>query len=229
MWLVAGLGNPGAEYAGTRHNIGLVAAKLIVSRYSLIIDRSVSHSTSPSGSIGGQQALVLCPTVYMNDSGSAVSAAMEDGDIDPQTLLVIHDDIALRLGQVRIKFGGSSAGHNGLKSIDNCIGDKYWRIRVGVGHPGCSAGVVDHVLGKFPKEEEALINQVLDRLVDALPLHLAGNTEEFRQAFATLPPQSANRQMIPDLSSPSTELREQAVRSTASHPYGRPKEARERD
>src|SRR5437660_7990791 len=165
MRLIVGLGNPGSRYARNRHNIGFMAAEAIARRYGFPAFRSRFKGELSEGVIGGQRRLLLCPQTFMNASGESVLAAMRFYKIGPAEIVVIHDELDLRPGKVRVKRGGGNAGHNGLRSIDAMIGPDYWRIRIGIGHPGVRELVHPYVLQNFTEDEARLI---VAPLLDAL-------------------------------------------------------------
>jgi PTH1 family peptidyl-tRNA hydrolase len=165
MRLVVGLGNPGSRYARNRHNIGFMAAAAIARRYGFPAFRSRFKGELSEGVIAGQRRLLLLPQTFMNASGESVLAAMSFYKIPPGEIVVIHDELDLRPGKVRVKRGGGNAGHNGLRSIDAMIGPDYWRIRIGIGHPGVRELVHPYVLMNFTAEE---MRQWVEKLVDAV-------------------------------------------------------------
>jgi len=179
MWLIVGLGNPGPTYAGNRHNIGFLAVDEIVRRHSFGPMRARFHGLCAEGSVTGEKVLALCPMTYMNDSGQAVQAAMQFFKLAPARLLVIHDEIDLPLGKVRVKKGGSAGGHNGLRSIDAHIGPDYWRLRLGVGHPGQRDLVRHYVLQDFAKEERASVASLLSVIAETLPTFFSAGENSF--------------------------------------------------
>src|SRR5262249_39433528 len=140
--------------AANRHNIGFMAADAIVRRHGLGPWRSRFHGLVAEGTIGGEKIIVLKPETYMNDSGRGATAATQFYKIDPEAMIVIHDEIDLLPGKVRVKQGGGSGGHNGLRSLDAHLGPMYWRVRLGVGHPGMAELVRPYVLQNFAKEEQ---------------------------------------------------------------------------
>lgn len=169
MFLVAGLGNPGAEYANTRHNIGFMAVDEIHDRYKFSPFKNKFDALVAEGHIGGEKVLLLKPQTYMNLSGNAVVKAALFYKILPENIIVIHDDIDLATGQMKAKCGGGAGGHNGLKSIDSHITPAYNRIRIGVGHPvGKGPEVADYVLGHFAKNEQPIIEKCIETAPDAV-------------------------------------------------------------
>jgi peptidyl-tRNA hydrolase, PTH1 family len=185
MRLVVGLGNPGARYARNRHNVGFMAADAIGRHYGFSAWRSRFKGELAEGTIGGERRLLLKPQTFMNDSGDAVLAAMSFYKIRPEDIAVIHDEIDLRPGKLRVKRGGGTAGHNGLRSIDALIGPDFWRVRIGVGHPGVKELVQPYVLQNFPAEELRLwVEPVIEAVAETMPLLLAGTPDAFMSEVA---------------------------------------------
>jgi PTH1 family peptidyl-tRNA hydrolase len=177
--LLVGLGNPGPEYEATRHNAGFwwldAAARKLGA--TLAPQRSyfglAAKADTPQGAVW-----LLQPMTYMNLSGKSVAALARFFKIEPGEILVVHDELDLMPGQAKIKFGGGHAGHNGLRDIHAQLGSAdYWRLRLGIGHPGVKAEVVDYVLRKPAAEQRELIGQVIDRSIESLDLLLAGDME----------------------------------------------------
>jgi len=179
MRLIVGLGNPGPRYAGNRHNIGFMAADAIVRRYSFGPIKERFHGLAAEGTIEGEKVLALAPQTFMNDSGRAVQAALQFYKLQPEDVIVIYDEIDLPLGKVRVKRNGGAGGHNGIRSIDAHIGPDYWRVRIGVDHPGQKELVKAYVLMDFFKEEHADVQAVLEAVTDAIPLMIAGEDGRF--------------------------------------------------
>jgi len=191
MLLVVGLGNPGAEYANNRHNIGFMAVDEIVRRHGFSAFRkSKFHGEVAEGNLDGEKVLVLKPMTYMNDSGRSVQAAMTFYKVAPEDVLVIHDEIDLAGGRVRVKRGGGHAGHNGLRSIHAHVGADYARVRLGVGHPGEKDKVAGHVLKDFAKAERDWVDRVIDGVAANFPRLAAGDDGGFmtKVAEAVNPP-----------------------------------------
>ncbi|MDX2096049.1 MAG: aminoacyl-tRNA hydrolase [Alphaproteobacteria bacterium] len=203
MWLIAGLGNPGPEYARTRHNIGFMAIDALAGPAHF---SSKFHGESASLSIEGEKIILLKPMTYMNHSGRAVQAAMAFYKIPPAQLIVIHDELDLPLGKLRIKQGGGANGHNGLKDIDACIGPDYWRIRLGIGHPGDKSRVHDHVLSRFGDAEMAQAGRVNAALAAQFPLFWQRSPEVLasKLALALAPPKPEKPVDTPPIA-PKTE------------------------
>lgn len=189
MRLVVGLGNPGARYARNRHNIGFMTAEAVARRHGFPAFRSRFKGELAEGSIAGQRRLILCPQTFMNASGEAVLAAMSFYKMPPGDIVVIHDELDLRPGKVRVKRGGGNAGHNGLRSIDAMIGPDYWRIRMGIGHPGIRELVQPYVLQNFTAEEaREWVVPLLDAVAETIPLLLDGQPDAFMSEVARLAP-----------------------------------------
>ncbi len=168
MWLVVGLGNPGGEYAGTRHNVGYEVVDILAERHHIPVRKRTLRSVLGDGTIEGQRVMLARPMTYMNLSGEAVGAITRMYRIPPEQVIVVVDDINLPLGALRLRLKGSSGGHNGLDSIEHHLHTRdYPRIRIGVGgaRPG---GMVDHVLGRFRREEREAIADALQRAADAV-------------------------------------------------------------
>ncbi len=190
MRLVVGLGNPGPRYAGNRHNVGFMAVDEIARRYSFVPFKSRFQALFSDGPIGPARVMVLKPLTYMNESGRAVGEATRFHKLTPSEVLVVHDEIDLAAGKVKVKQDGGNAGHNGLRSIDAHIGPDYWRLRIGVGHPGDKRLVHPHVLSDFTPEDAAWLEKTLGAIAEALPLLVSGDDGRFmtRVAFLTKPP-----------------------------------------
>ncbi len=169
MLLIAGLGNPGPKYDRNRHNIGFMAVDEIVRRHSFAVWRARFQSLVAEGEIEGRKALAMKPMTFMNESGRAVGEALRFYKLSPPDVIVLHDELDLMLGKIRVKRGGGHAGHNGLRSIDAHIGDDFWRVRMGIGHPGDKEKVHGHVLSDFAKPEQPLV----DRMVEGVAMHFS--------------------------------------------------------
>ena len=190
MHLIVGLGNPGREYVNSRHNIGFRAADAIAARYHLSAPRSRFQGLVQEGVIDGAKVIVLKPNTFMNESGRSVGEAVRFYKLDLAAVTVLHDEMDLAAGKVRVKRGGGSAGHNGIRSIDAHLGKDYRRVRIGVGHPGDKDRVHGHVLGNFAKADAKWVDPLLDALADAVPDLLRDDAGEFmnRIAIAIRPP-----------------------------------------
>ncbi|HLF59427.1 MAG TPA: aminoacyl-tRNA hydrolase [Alphaproteobacteria bacterium] len=193
MQLLVGLGNPGPSYARQRHNVGFMAADTVAKLYSFAPFRKKFHSLYSEGAAGGHKLLILKPQRYMNDSGRPVAEAAHFYKLAPEEIVVVHDEIDLTAGKVRAKLGGSSAGHNGLRSLDDYLGAGYWRIRIGVGRPGPGGDVIGYVLRNFARGDEIWLGPTLSAVAEALPLLLDGDAPGFMTKVALLanPPDAA--------------------------------------
>lgn len=162
MYLLVGLGNPGAEYARNRHNIGFMAMDAVAEKYGFSPWKEKSKGLITDGKIGGAKVYLLKPQTYMNLSGDSVQPLAAFYKIPPENIIVFHDELDLAEGVLKVKLGGGSAGHNGLKSITERLGtEKYYRIRMGIGHPGHKDRVHGYVLGNFREEEQEWLDPLL--------------------------------------------------------------------
>ena len=186
MQLLVGLGNPGRKHARSRHNVGFMAVDEIVRRHSFGPWRKRFEGQCAEGTVGGEKILALKPETYMNASGRSVGQAVRFFKLSPADLVVIHDDIDLAPGKVRIKQGGGHAGHNGLRDIDAHIGRDYLRVRIGVGHPGLKDRVAGHVLDDFSKAETAWLDPLLSAIADAYPELTKGDGPGFSNRLALI-------------------------------------------
>ncbi|HTJ56385.1 MAG TPA: aminoacyl-tRNA hydrolase [Devosiaceae bacterium] len=184
MHLFVGLGNPGDKYARNRHNIGFMAVDAIASRYNFPAFRQKFSGLVAEGTIDGERVLLLKPQTFMNSSGDSVVAATNFYKLGPADVTVFYDEIDLIPGKVRIKRGGGSGGHNGIRSIDPQIGADYRRVRLGVGHPGHKDAVMPHVLGDFSKADQAWLVPALDAVADNAGLLLKGDDNTFMNKLA---------------------------------------------
>jgi PTH1 family peptidyl-tRNA hydrolase len=189
MHLLVGLGNPGAAYSRNRHNIGFMAADEIVRRHGFSAWRGKFQSAVSEGMLGAERVILLKPQTFMNLSGQAVAAAARFHKIEPDAIIVFHDELDLPPGKIRLKQGGGAGGHNGLKSIDAHLGPLYWRVRLGIGHPGDRALVNPWVLGDFAKDDQLWVEPMLDGLARHLRLLLAGQANDYMNKIKqSMPP-----------------------------------------
>lgn len=186
MWLLAGLGNPGASYAGHRHNVGFMAIDRIASDYTIGPARQKFHGQLSQGLIQNHKVLLLKPETYMNDSGRSIQAAASFYNISEERICVLYDELDLPPGKVKLKKGGGSGGHNGIKSTDAHLPSKeYWRLRIGIGHPGSKERVNPYVLSNFAKAEQPLFDDILRVISKEIPLLLGEACEDkFKTALA---------------------------------------------
>ncbi|MFN3169973.1 MAG: aminoacyl-tRNA hydrolase [Hyphomicrobiales bacterium] len=174
MHLLVGLGNPGGQYAGNRHNIGFMAVDAIHARHGFSPWRSRFSSQVSEGRIGDHKVLLAKPTTYMNLSGQAVGEIARFYKLDASDVTAIHDELDLEPGRTRIKVGGGHGGHNGLKSLDAHLGKDYRRIRLGIGHPGHKDLVSGYVLRDFAKADEPWVEALCDEMARSIDLALDG-------------------------------------------------------
>lgn len=186
MWLLVGLGNPGAEYARQRHNIGFLALDTIAERFHLGPFRQRFKGLVAEGRIDSATVLLLKPQTYMNLSGESVAAAARFYRIEPDRIVVFHDELDLVPGKVRTKLGGGTAGHNGLRSIDAHLGPDFRRVRMGIGHPGHRDLVHGYVLHDFAKADRDWLVKLLDAVADAVPFLLQSDEAGFMNRVALL-------------------------------------------
>jgi peptidyl-tRNA hydrolase, PTH1 family len=193
--LLVGLGNPGAEYAGNRHNVGFMAVDAIARREKLAWSRSRFHGVTAAGRLGDRDVLLLKPDTYMNESGRAVAAAARFYKIPAADVVVFHDELDLASGRLRVKQGGGAAGHNGLRSIDALFGNAYWRVRLGIGHPGDKRRVLGHVLDDFDEADRSWLDPLLAAIAEHAALLAAGDPAAFasRVALTLAPPKPRDR------------------------------------
>jgi PTH1 family peptidyl-tRNA hydrolase len=185
MRLAVGLGNPGAEYARHRHNVGFMAADAIASRHRFGPWRRKFRAEIAEGALAGVRVVLLKPLTYMNESGRAVAEAARFFKIAPADVVVLHDELDLAPGKVRVKLGGGVAGHNGLRSIAAWLGTPdFWRVRIGIGHPGDKERVLGHVLGEFHKAELPWVEDMLAAIADAFDLLIKGDDGRFMNKVA---------------------------------------------
>ena len=192
--LAVGLGNPGTQYAGHRHNIGFMALDRAASDHGFGAWRSKFQGEIAEGRIDGKRIILLKPMTYMNESGRSVSEAVRFLKIDPVDVIVVHDELDLIPGKCRVKMGGGHAGHNGLRSIHAHIGPEYARVRLGIGHPGHKDRVAGYVLHDFARADSAWLDNVLRGFSDGFPKLIAGDDGGFQNAVAVrvTPPRSSN-------------------------------------
>src|SRR6202046_855778 len=185
MLLWVGLGNPEPGMARNRHNIGFMAIDTIAIRYGFAPWRQRFKGLVSEGSVGGEKILALKPQTYMNESGVSVQQATAFYKLAPEVITAFHDELDLVPGKVRVKRGGGAAGHNGLRSMDRILGTQdYWRVRLGLGHPGQKERVLGHVLGDFVKQDREWLLPLLDAVADAAPLLVQGKPEDFMTKVA---------------------------------------------
>lgn len=185
MWLLVGLGNPGDKYEYNRHNIGFLAVDAIADTYGFPAYKKKFQGLVAEGNIGGEKVILLKPQTYMNNSGQSVGETAKFYKIPLDRIAVFHDELDLAAGKIRTKKGGGNAGHNGLRSMDSHLNSNdYWRIRLGIGHPGDKAMVHGHVLSDFSKSELIWLKPLIEAIGDHVPLMVQGKDNEFMSKVA---------------------------------------------
>jgi len=219
MQLFVGLGNPGEKYRGNRHNVGFMAADAIARHHNFPPFRQKFSGLVSEGTIEGERVLILKPETFMNASGDSVGAAAKFFKLGPPDVTVFYDEIDLVPGKVRVKRGGSSGGHNGIRSIDPQLGADYRRVRIGVGHPGHKDRVMPHVLGDFSKLDHEWLDPLLAAIADSAGLLLKGDDNSFMNRLAiAVGGDAASRPQRPataDPARPKTQSHIRAVRPKA--------------
>ena len=170
MLLLVGLGNPSLENENNRHNIGFKIINAINQKFGLSKQKPKFKGLLTTGKIGDKKVYAIKPLTFMNNSGICIRELIEYFKIDSTDVIVFHDDLDINLGKVTVKFGGRSAGHNGIESIDKFIGKDYSRVRIGIGRPEKKEMVTDHVLDNFTDDEENSIAELTKNIVEYLPV-----------------------------------------------------------
>jgi PTH1 family peptidyl-tRNA hydrolase len=185
LWV--GLGNPESGMAANRHNIGFMAIEAIASRHGFSPWRRRFKGVTAEGTIAGQRILALKPLTYMNASGESVQEAAAFYKLPIEAITAFHDELDLAPGKVRVKQGGGAAGHNGLRSMDRMLGSQnYWRVRIGIGHPGSKERVLGYVLGDFARDDRPWLATLLDAVADAAPFLAQQKPADFMTKVALL-------------------------------------------
>ena len=199
MKLIVGLGNPGGKYVRNRHNIGFMALDRIAADHGFPAWKGKHQGSLSEGRFGSDRAILLKPETFMNLSGQSVQSAMRFYKLDPEDVIVLHDEIDLAPGKVKYKVGGGHAGHNGLRSIHQHIGPTYARVRLGVGHPGRKELVPAYVLHDFAKADADWLEDVLRGVSDGAPHLITGDAAKFSNAVALRvnPPRSGTGEKGP--------------------------------
>ena len=179
MQLWVGLGNPGADYALDRHNVGFMAVDAIAEVHGFEPWKKAFQGWAAAGRISGTRILLLKPATFMNDSGRSVHEALNFYKLDVAALTAWHDELDLAPFRLKVKVGGGAAGHNGLRSIDQHLGQDYRRVRIGIGHPGHKDRVTGHVLGRYAKAEMDDLAEMLGAIAAEAPLLAAGDDARF--------------------------------------------------
>lgn len=204
MKLIVGLGNPGAKYSRNRHNIGFMALDRIAADHGFPAWKGKHQGAISEGRFGSDRAVLLKPETFMNNSGQSVQAAMRFYKLEPEDVVVLHDEIDLAPGKVKHKVGGGHAGHNGLRSVHAHIGPDYARVRLGVGHPGHKDAVPGYVLRDFAKADEDWLDDVLRGVSDGAPDLATGDAAKFMNAVGlrVSPQRSGTGQKNPKAAKP---------------------------
>ncbi|NTE86950.1 aminoacyl-tRNA hydrolase [Agrobacterium rubi] len=184
MIIIVGLGNPGTQYSGNRHNIGFMAVDALQRLASFSPWSKKFKAEISEGEIGGEKVLLMKPLTFMNLSGESVGEAMRFYKVKISDIIAIHDELDLVAGRARIKVGGGHGGHNGLKSIDAHCGKDYRRLRLGIGHPGDKERVNGHVLGDFAKSDKVWLEPLIDAIADNAEMLVKGEDSQLMNKLA---------------------------------------------
>ena len=179
--LFVGLGNPGEKHKNNRHNVGFMALDCLSAFHKFGRSRTKFLGRTAMGSLDDRKLISFKPQTFMNESGRAVREASNFYKIGPERIIVFHDELDLPFGQVRVKKGGGHAGHNGLKSIDENIGTDYFRIRIGISHPGEKEKVTGHVLGDLSKEDAGTLQKILTSIAENISTLIEGDEKKFQK------------------------------------------------
>ncbi|PHR62014.1 MAG: aminoacyl-tRNA hydrolase [Robiginitomaculum sp.] len=192
MWLIVGLGNPEAKYAGNRHNVGFMVIDELARSYGPVSWRSKFSGQAAEIFVetdqGRTKVLLLKPSAFYNESGRSVRAALDFHKLKPEQVCVIHDELALAPGKFRIKLGGGSAGNNGIKSVTSTLGPDFWRMRIGIGHPGDRNKVTPYVLRDFSKSDRQWLEPLTDAIARAFSLLMTQKIDGFQTRVTHLAP-----------------------------------------
>jgi PTH1 family peptidyl-tRNA hydrolase len=217
MQIFAGLGNPGPKYAGNRHNIGFMALDRIAEDHGFGPWKAKFQAEIAEGRLGSERVLLLKPQTFMNLSGQSVGEAMRFYKLEPGDVTVFHDELDLAPGKLRVKQGGGHAGHNGLRSLHQHIGESYARVRLGIGHPGHKDKVAGYVLQDFAKADQEWLDDLMRGISDGAAELAAGRSDRFLNAVA--------QRMAPARSSTSKKPAEKpAAKTQESAPQSAPKD-----
>jgi peptidyl-tRNA hydrolase, PTH1 family len=205
MKLFVGLGNPGAKYAGNRHNIGFMAVDRIAVDHGFSPWRKAFQGLVSEGRLGSEKVALLKPETFMNLSGQSVQAAVAFWKLPLADLTVFHDELDLAPGKLRLKQGGGHAGHNGLRSIHGHLGDDYARVRLGIGHPGHKDAVAAYVLHDFAKADQDWLDDLLRGISEGAPALATGDGQAFmnKVSLRTAPPRSSTTTAQPEVATPA--------------------------
>ena len=179
MLLLVGLGNPNPNNTNNRHNVGFLIIDAINTKFKLSKQKPKFKGLLTTGQIDEQKVYAIKPLTFMNSSGICIRELLDYFKIETKDVFVFHDDMDIVVGKVKVKFGGSNAGHNGIESIDKNIGKHYTRIRIGIGHPGNNSTGVDHVLDDFSHDEKQNVEEVTTSIIDSLPILIKKDLDLF--------------------------------------------------
>lgn len=179
MYLFVGLGNPGPQYAKNRHNVGFLCIDEIRSSFGFGPEKNKHRGLVSEGVIEGHKVLTLKPLTYMNRSGGSVAEVVQFYKIPLDHIFVFHDDLDLLPGKIRVKRGGGHGGHNGLRDMDAHVGQDYWRVRIGIGHPGDKNQVSSYVLHDFAKSDQSWLSPLLEAVADEAHLLLGSDPQKY--------------------------------------------------
>ena len=179
MMLFVGLGNPNPNNTNNRHNVGFLVIDALNEKFKLSKQKPKFKGLLTTGKINDEKIFAIKPLTFMNSSGVCIKELIEYFKINPKDVFVFHDDMDIDLGKVKVKFGGSSAGHNGIDSIDKNIGKHYSRIRIGIGHPKNNSNVTDHVLDNFSKDEKQSVNDVTKNITESISILIQKDLDLF--------------------------------------------------
>jgi len=216
MKLIVGLGNPGAKYQHNRHNIGFMAVDRIAADHGFGPWRARFQGEIAEGRLGTERVSLLKPATFMNLSGQSVGEAMRYLKLDPADVIVLHDELDLAPGKLRLKLGGGHAGHNGLRSLHQHIGDGYRRLRLGIGHPGHKDRVAGYVLSDFAKAEEDGLDDLLRGISDGAEALASGDDARFMNAVAARTAPARNSGTRPAPEAPARPTPEKAAEPPAA-------------
>ena len=179
MLLLVGLGNPNVNNANNRHNVGFLVIDAINEKFKLSKQKPKFKGLLTTGKIDDQKVFAIKPLTFMNSSGICIKELIEYFKIDVKDIFVFHDDMDIDIGKVKVKFGGSSAGHNGINSIDKNIGKNYSRIRIGIGRPQNNSMGIDHVLDNFSVDEKQSVEEIINNIIKSLPILIKKDLDLF--------------------------------------------------
>jgi peptidyl-tRNA hydrolase, PTH1 family len=215
MKLFVGLGNPGAEHALNRHNVGFMAVDAIAASHGFPAWRKRFQGLAAEGKLGEEQVLLFKSQTFMNASGRAVGEAVRFYKLEPADVVVFHDELDLAPGKLRVKTGGGVAGHNGLRSLSAHIGNDYVRVRIGIGHPGRKDLVTHHVLHDFAKADRAWLKPLLDAIAAEAPFLAEGAIEKFQSRVAHAVQAASPEEKAPRAKPPGAGKEPQAEKKSA--------------